>query len=93
MEIEGDGSVNVIRGDESFPAEPGTLIQLGDRVETDPGVKCKITFIDDTEIAIGENYSLTIDEYVYDPATESGATNFSVLRGVFVFGSGLISRE
>src|SRR5690606_2307955 len=40
-----------------------------------------------------DNARLAIDEYVFDPATQSGENNFSVLRGVFVFTSGLIGRE
>lgn len=74
-------------------AAVGTPIYEGDIVETKGGGAVNITFIDDTTFAVSENARLAIDEYVFDPATQSGESNFSVLRGVFVFTSGLIGRE
>src|SRR5688572_2903261 len=44
-------------------------------------------------MAVSENARLAVDDYSFDPSTESGSTNFSVLRGVFVFTSGLIGRD
>ena len=52
-----------------------------------------LSFTDETQFAISENSHLTIDEYVYDPATESGVTDFSVLQGVFVYTSGAIGHD
>lgn len=71
----------------------GTPIYEGDIVETKAGGAINITFIDDTTFAVSENARMAIDEYVFDPATQGGESNFSVLRGVFVFTSGLIGRE
>jgi len=71
----------------------GTHIHQGDIVETEENGAVNIMFIDETTFAISEDARLAIDEYVFDPATQSGTTNFSVLKGVFVFTSGLIGRE
>jgi hypothetical protein len=71
----------------------GTHIFQGDIVETEGNGAVNIMFIDETTFAISEDARLAIDEYVFDPATQSGTTNFSVLKGVFVFTSGLIGRE
>lgn len=71
----------------------GTPIYQGDIVETSGDGAVNIVFIDETSFAISENARMAIDEYVFDPATESGKQNFSVLRGVFVFTSGLIGRD
>lgn len=71
----------------------GTPIYEGDIVETNADGAVNIVFVDETSFAVSENARMAIDEYVYDPATESGAQNFSVLRGVFVFTSGLIGRD
>lgn len=71
----------------------GTPIYQGDIIETDASGAVNITFIDETNFAVSEDARLAIDEYVYDPQTESGSTNFSVLKGVFVFTSGLIGRD
>ncbi|MBI2235161.1 MAG: FecR domain-containing protein, partial [Micavibrio aeruginosavorus] len=71
----------------------GTPIYQGDIVETKADGAVNIIFVDETTFAVSKDARLAIDEYVFDPATQSGETNFSVLRGVFVFTSGLIGRD
>ena len=71
----------------------GTPIYPGDIVETDEQGAVNIMFIDETTFAVSEDARLAIDEYVFDPATQSGTSNFSVLKGVFVFTSDLIGRD
>ena len=83
--IHTDGTVEIIG--------VGTHIYQGDVIETEEDGAVNIMFIDETTFAISEDARLAIDEYVFDPATQSGETNFSVLKGVFVFTSGLIGRE
>lgn len=88
------GSANVIRADgTSEPITLGTPIFKGDVIETAETGAVNIVFIDETSMAVSENARLSVDEYKFDPSTESGETNFSVLRGVFVFTSGLIGRD
>ena len=71
----------------------GTAIYQGDIVETDAKGAVNITFADETSFAVSENARFAVDDYTYDPQTQSGETNFSVLKGVFVFTSGLIGRD
>lgn len=71
----------------------GTPVYQGDVIETDEDGAVNIMFIDETTFAVSEDARLSIDEYVFDPATQSGVSNFSVLKGVFVFTSGLIGRD
>lgn len=71
----------------------GTPVYPGDIVETDENGAVNIMFVDETTFAVSEDARLSIDEYVFDPATQSGVSNFSVLKGVFVFTSGLIGRD
>lgn len=71
----------------------GTPIYQGDVIQTDAQGAVNITFIDETSMAVSENARFAIDQYTFDPETESGTTNFSVLRGLFVFTSGLIGRD
>lgn len=71
----------------------GTPIYQGDIIQTDAKGAVNIVFIDETSMAISQNARLAVDQYTFDPATESGTTNFSVLRGLFVFTSGLIGRD
>ncbi len=71
----------------------GTPVFQGDIIETDESGAVNIVFVDETTFAVSEDARLSIDEYVFDAATQSGTTNFSVLKGVFVFTSGLIGRD
>ena len=88
------GEATVTRADGTVEAiQLGTPIYEGDIIETSADGAVNIVFIDETSFAISENARMAIDEYVFDPATESGSQNFSVLRGVFVFTSGLIGRD
>lgn len=88
------GNATVTRADGTVePVSVGTPIYQGDIIETDAHGAVNITFMDQTSMAVSENARLAIDQYTYDPATESGTTNFSVLRGLFVFTSGMIGRD
>ena len=71
----------------------GTAIYQGDIIETNSEGAVNVVFVDETSFAVSEDARLAIDEYVFDPSTQSGETNFSVLKGVFVFTSGLIGRD
>ena len=71
----------------------GTEIYLGDIVETTGDGAINIGFTDESSFAVSDNARVAIDEYVYDPVSESGDQDFSVMRGVFMYTSGLIGRE
>lgn len=91
---EMDGQATIIRTDGSKePAAIGAPVYEGDVIETGAHGSVNIVFADETSFAVSENARLAIDEYVYDPTSESGETHFSVLRGMFVFTSGLVGRE
>lgn len=95
------GAINEITGDATITRTNGMTESLtlgspifqGDIIETATDGSVNIVFIDETSFAISEGARLSIDEYVFDPALQSGESNFSVLRGVFVFTSGLIGRD
>jgi hypothetical protein len=88
------GTATIIRTDGTKDAAaPGTPVYQGDVIETGAQGSVNIVFADETSFAVSENARLAIDEYVYDPSSESGQTHFSVLRGVFVFTSGLVGRD
>lgn len=92
QEVKGNATVTRTDGTvETITA--GTKIYQGDIVETDATGAVNIVFLDETSMAVSQNARLAIDEYTFDPSTENGSTNFSVLRGLFVFTSGLIGRD
>lgn len=95
------GAVDELSGDVTITRTDGTQESLtlgmpiyqGDIVETAADGAVNIVFADESSFAISEEARMAIDEFVYDPSTESGASDFSVLRGVFVYTSGLIGRD
>lgn len=91
-EMSGDATVTRTDGS-TDPLRSGMDIFQGDIIETGAKGAINITFSDESSFAVSEDTRLAIDEYVYDASSQSGAQNFSVLKGVFVFTSGLIGRD
>jgi len=91
-EVSGDATITRLDGSVS-PITIGTPVYEGDIIETSADGAVNIAFNDETTFAVSQEARLAIDEYVYDPVTESGTQDFSVLKGVFVFTSGLIGRD
>ena len=92
QEVSGEVTVTRVNGT-TETVGIGTPIFQGDVIETDESGAVNIMFVDETSFAVSEDARLAIDEYVFDASTQSGTSNFSVLKGVFVFTSGLIGRD
>lgn len=89
-----EGTVTIIHANgSSESATLGTPIYEGDVIETSGNGAVNVLFLDETSMAVSENARMSVDNYKFDAATESGETNLSVLRGVFVYTSGLIGRD
>jgi hypothetical protein len=91
-EILGDATITRVDGS-TEPMTQGMNVFQGDIVETTDDGAVNLVFADDSSFAVSEDTRMALDEFVYDPSTESGVQNFSVLKGVFVYTSGLIGRE
>ncbi len=91
-ELSGDATITRANGTPE-KAVLGMEVHQGDIVETSAKGAVNIVFLDESSFAISSNARMAIDEYVYDPATQGGETNISILRGMFVFTSGLIGRD
>lgn len=88
------GEVVVVRADGTrVTAEVGTPVYPGDVVETSGEGAANILFADNTTFAISENARLSVDEFIYSAAEQSGSSFFSMLQGVFVYTSGLIGKN
>lgn len=100
IEVEGTGTLQSDIGSIAnaatvtlSPAKSDFPVFLNDVIETGPDSKAHILFIDDTELTLGENARLEIDEYIFDPDNmDSNAGRFSITRGAFLFVSGLITK-
>lgn len=88
--VEVDGSV-MIGGTPLAIDDP---IHLNDTLSTGAGARALIVFADDTQITLGENSQIKIDEYIYDADTATpDKGHFSILQGAFLFTSGLINQS
>ena len=91
-----NGPVEVFASDnmqaESRRIDVGARIRPGDEIVTLTGVRAQVMMRDGTTFAIGENASLIIDEYAYDPETGRGALGAIIRRGSFRFVSGRIAK-
>mgnify|MGYP000325747055 CR=1 FL=1 len=73
--------------------ESGEAVRLGDEITTDEKGRLQIMLLDETVFTIGPGTTLVIDEFVYDPASESGSIQAQVMKGVFRFVSGKIAKK
>ncbi|MGM0422161.1 MAG: FecR domain-containing protein [Pseudomonadota bacterium] len=88
------GQVIITRADGTeVIAESGTVIQQGDVIETSGDGAANIMFADNTNFAISEDARLSVDEFVYDNDAQDGSSFFSMLKGAFVYTSGMIGKD
>lgn len=93
-----EGSAFLIGKGDPLRLKADDPIYLNNTIETRDKTRIAIVFIDDSQIKLGSNASLTIDQYVYDPypeATDGNDPNkaeYSVMRGAFEYLSGLLAK-
>ncbi len=71
----------------------GEEIFLGDAIESGPKSGMQVLLLDETVFTIGPDSKLTIDKFVYDPATGAGELSAEVAKGVFRFVSGKVAEN
>jgi hypothetical protein len=71
----------------------GEDVVMGDAVSTQTKSRLQIMLLDQTAITMGENASLVIDEFVYDPENANSAMSASVTQGAFRLVTGGVARN
>ena len=66
----------------------GQSIAHRERIQTTSAGSVQLLFIDKTSMTIGPNSDLAIDEYVYDPTTNTGKLAATLSKGVMRFVGG-----
>jgi len=69
----------------------GDNVYFGDIIKADSKSKSQVLLLDETVITLGEQTSITMDEFVYDPNNQSGKIVSTVLKGSVKVLSGKIS--
>lgn len=88
------GDVFILRADGTkLAAEKGMMIFQGDVIEADSDSAVNIIFADNSSFAVSEGARLSVDKYIYDAEQKSGSSFFSMLKGAFVYTSGMIGKN
>lgn len=88
------GEVTIIRADGTkVTAVVGTPVYQGDIVETVADGAANILFADNTTFSISEDARLSVDQFTYSGEDQSGSSFFSMLKGMFVYTSGMIGKN
>lgn len=90
------GSVDKVQASVSAKRAGGTArlrvrspLRFQDRLVSGKGARLEATLKDDTKLTLGENASLSIDEFVYKPGEEGNRLSLDV-NGAFLFVGGKI---
>jgi len=70
---------------------PGSPVHQGEVIETGPDGRLLIVFEDGTRLSTGPGARIVLDELVYDPAAGKASFVLSVLKGTFLYVTGLIA--
>lgn len=91
---QASGTVTVTHQDGSTTElKVGSPIFSEDDIVTSKNGAVEVHFADQSKFSLGPDSQMLIDKYVYDPAKITGEQQFSILKGVFVFVSGLVADE
>jgi hypothetical protein len=80
-------------GEAARELKSGSPVFLNDRVVTDSKSRLQVMLLDETVFTVGPNSDMTLDEFVYDPASSAGKVSAKVTKGVFRFVTGKVARK
>jgi hypothetical protein len=83
-----EGTAAIISNGQSTAAANGAAVHLNDALKTGAGGHVKVTFRDSTVLTLGENASVVVDRYVYDPQKGVGDVLLTTTQGAFRFATG-----
>ena len=90
--VRGEIDLAPVSGQATHQTASGEDVYLGDGITSHDDAGMQLMLLDETVFTIGANTEMTIDEFVYDPATGAGAVTASVAKGVFRFVTGNIAQ-
>ena len=68
-------------------------VYFGDRCHSGEGARLQATLNDGTQLTLGENATLLVDEFIYDPPKSRGQLSVRVVKGAFLYVGGLIETQ
>jgi len=80
-----ENEAQVISASGAVTATVGAPVHLKDELRTGANARLQVTFLDETQLTLGEHASVVIDRYVYDPDRGIGETVLQATKGAFRF--------
>jgi hypothetical protein len=68
-------------------------VYFRDRCHSGAGARPQATLKDGTQLTLGENATLVVDEFIYDPSRSRAELTIRVVKGAFLYVGGLIDKE
>jgi hypothetical protein len=65
-------------------------VYFGDRCHSGEGARLQATLSDGTQLTLGENATLMVDEFIYNPSRLRGELVIRVIKGAFLYVGGRI---
>jgi len=82
--------VEATQAGQTRPLVVNSDVYFRDRCHSTDGARLQATLKDGTQLTLGENATLVVDEFIYDPSMSRGALSLSVIRGAFLYVGGRI---
>jgi hypothetical protein len=86
------GSVVIVRGTTTIPAQAGQPVYEADTLRTGDDGKVGITLKDDTRLSLGPNSEVRLDRFAFAPAEGRLGFVLKVVKGVAAYVSGQIAK-
>ena len=86
------GPGQIKRQSEKFEGGVGTGLEMQDTITTQNGA-WQLEFVDETRVDVTEHSRMVIDEFIYDPATKTGALSMKATLGAVRYASGQIAKN
>lgn len=88
-----NGKVTVTREGKPVGVKAGDAVYLNDVFETAVSSEAQLIFVDRSTLTLTPKSKITVDTYVYDPATKDGQLALNGAKGVFRFVGGALSKQ
>jgi hypothetical protein len=85
--------VDATQSGQTRPLVVNSDVYFRDRCHSGEGARLQATLKDGTQLTLGENATLVVDEFIYDPSRSRAELAIRVVRGAFLYVGGLIDKE
>lgn len=92
IRVQGE-AISVSAGRAPVPLSMDAAVRFGEQISTGRDARILVRLLDGTEIVLGENGSLFIDDFVYDPTHEQAGAAFRIVTGAFRAVTGAIAKS